>query len=404
MADVVTFDPANLLIIEIGTGGDNTIDVVEMYSEWKEWVQVGNNAGYPPALRYVGGDPISDVQNLGSTFFITNGWRFRPAEQDHRITLVGNLYTDPAGDSVFVPTLGDYTVLAEMVVSNLVDSSVARLDLAALQEYVFIDTLNGSASGAGTPTDPVDSIAAAYQVAVAQHLRGYSLVGSVTLDRTYNDWKMVGTVGPESATINLGGHDVDEVAFDHVTITGTGSGDVHCHRVVVDNVAGLGGSWNHCGLAQYITPGSGELVVLCDCFSILVNGIDPVVDLVALGTTDLIMRRYSGNVELRNVDQAAENVSVDMMGKLELASSCTAGSIVARGQGLLADNSAGSTVDVEGFLSVPDVAMSRKLGTNKAVITNEGDGSQTVRIYDDDGTTVLHTFTVDVAREQRVPA
>lgn len=119
MADVVTFDPLTLRIIEIDAAGDNTLDVVEVYSEWKDWVKVGDNAKHPKAFRAVGGDPITDTESLGITYFLVNGWRIRPAESDHKLTLVGNIFTDPSGFSVFVVTLGAFTVNTETRVSDL---------------------------------------------------------------------------------------------------------------------------------------------------------------------------------------------------------------------------------------------------------------------------------------------
>ena len=125
MADVVTFDAPNLRIIEISAAGDNELTVQEIYSEWKDWCRVGDNIKHPRAFRYVGGDPISDTLDLGVTYFLMNGWKIRPAELSHKLTVVGNLYTDPAGESAFVPTQGSYVVNVETRVSNLVDSTVA---------------------------------------------------------------------------------------------------------------------------------------------------------------------------------------------------------------------------------------------------------------------------------------
>lgn len=122
MADIVTFDFLALRIVEIDTGGDNELNLVEVYSEWKDWLLADAfRLGYPPAFREVGGDPISLIQSLGTTFFLLNGWRIRPAERSHKLTIVGNLFTDPAGESVFVPTLGAFTVNTETRVSNLID-------------------------------------------------------------------------------------------------------------------------------------------------------------------------------------------------------------------------------------------------------------------------------------------
>jgi len=141
MADVVTFDPTNLRIVEIGVGGDNEIEWREVYSEWKVWYAQSDNSKYPPAFRVVGGDPISDTENLGSTFFLQFPWKFRPAELSHRLTLVGNLFSEPAGANVIVPTLGTFTVLVEQRVSNLTD---AGLDPAVNAEAVWARVLTGT--------------------------------------------------------------------------------------------------------------------------------------------------------------------------------------------------------------------------------------------------------------------
>ena len=130
MPDVVTFDPARLLIIEIGSGSplgtsDNVTQLSEIYSEWKEYAartaSPSGGLGLPPAMRYVGADPTSETENLGTTYFLTNGWRLKPAEGNHRWTVDGNLFTDPAGQSPFVPTDGPFTVAVEFKVTNLID-------------------------------------------------------------------------------------------------------------------------------------------------------------------------------------------------------------------------------------------------------------------------------------------
>jgi hypothetical protein len=123
MPAIVTFDYTALRIIEIAAGVTNELNVVEVYSEWKQaLLDDPTRMAYPAAFRVVGGDPISGTRSLGSTFFLQNGWRIRPSESNHRLALKGNIFTDPAGDSVFVPTLGAFTVSAEVSSSNLVDT------------------------------------------------------------------------------------------------------------------------------------------------------------------------------------------------------------------------------------------------------------------------------------------
>jgi len=142
MADVVTFDASGpLRIVEISTGADNTLDWQEIYSEWKAWTQTGDNMKYPPAFAVVGGDPISETETLGSAFFILAPWKLRPAEHDHRLTINGDVFTVPAGESPIVPTLGGYTCVVELKVSSLPQASAyelldgIRMDTTSMLKY-----------------------------------------------------------------------------------------------------------------------------------------------------------------------------------------------------------------------------------------------------------------------------
>jgi hypothetical protein len=119
MPAVVTFDPLTLRIIEISAAGDNILNLDEIYSEWKVFVKTGDNAKHPQAFRFVGGDQTEASSFLGVTYFLLNGWRIRPAELSHKLTVEGNLRTDPFGSSAFVDTLGSFTVSVETEFSNL---------------------------------------------------------------------------------------------------------------------------------------------------------------------------------------------------------------------------------------------------------------------------------------------
>lgn len=123
MADIVTFDPINLRIIEIDTAQPiNTLSIREIYSEWKDWLLADDSRrAFPQAFRVVGGDPISTTENLGSTFFILEPWKIRPAEYQHALILEGNIFTDPEGGFPAVPTLGGFTVAVIFKVSTLVE-------------------------------------------------------------------------------------------------------------------------------------------------------------------------------------------------------------------------------------------------------------------------------------------
>lgn len=177
MPAVVTFDPVNLLIREIDVGGDNEIDAIDVYSNWKSWLLSDfQNMGHPQAFRVVGGDSRSPTSNLGSTFFLMNGWKIKPAESDHKLTVVGNLFVDGGGESVFTPTDGAFTVHTETVVTDLISG---------------LDNLFNRISSIDAQLVTIDAAIAAVAVAIAsgtltetQSTQLQSLFKAMALDST----------------------------------------------------------------------------------------------------------------------------------------------------------------------------------------------------------------------------
>lgn len=108
----VTFDGDNLLII-LETAVTSVDAEVDLYSDWKEWVKLSDNAKYPSAFRAIGGDTLPGGLTAGSYYFIRNdnGWRIRPPEEDINITITGSLVPEDSTLDILVPTVGTYTVL-----------------------------------------------------------------------------------------------------------------------------------------------------------------------------------------------------------------------------------------------------------------------------------------------------
>lgn len=107
-------------MIVLEAADTQTVSVIDIYSNWKLWVTQGN-AQYARAMSSVGGDPITGVLSLGSTFFLENGWKIRPREADQELEISGNLYSRD-GTNPLTQTTGAYRVLVTTRVSNLVDT------------------------------------------------------------------------------------------------------------------------------------------------------------------------------------------------------------------------------------------------------------------------------------------
>ena len=133
----VSFDGVNK-IIELPSTGSYDAEV-DLYSEWKEWMLLGDNSKFLPAFDSTGGDDIGSGQEIAPYFFLRTdlGWKIQAPEQDGDVVIQGNLFPRSSNQSLFLPPLGNYTVLitqslsAKAVVLNL-DQLGTRADLEVL--------------------------------------------------------------------------------------------------------------------------------------------------------------------------------------------------------------------------------------------------------------------------------
>jgi len=134
MGNKVIFDPIERLIIitSLPVDGVITIDVnTDIYSDGKEdWLIDTNLTKMIFPIGVVGGDPISDSKNLGATFFVKNGWKIKPYEDNHTLIIVGNIYSDD-GTSPFVSTDGTFNVSIQREVSNIIDGVASPSQISA---------------------------------------------------------------------------------------------------------------------------------------------------------------------------------------------------------------------------------------------------------------------------------
>jgi hypothetical protein len=304
-------------------------------------------------MRSIGGDPVTAVKDAGATFFMINGWRIRPDEANHTLNITGNLFTDPAGESVVVNTLGAFNVRVEMFVSNLVDAVVARADLAAILQGVWIDTVNGvpgTAEGVGLPTNPVDNITDARTIADRDGFKAYNFRGPLTINADHPNWKFVGQSSVANDELDLNGFDIGSTVIIGAKCTGTCTGQKQQFtRCDINGVSGLHGLMEFCWLRGSLSGQANGEVVFADCRSAVPGTASPIYTMSA--NEQFNQRNYSGGWEHRG--STAGNVSTIETdpGNIILPASNTGGVIVIRGVGTYTDNSAGATVNTDGFVN-----------------------------------------------------
>lgn len=361
-----TFDGPNKLIIL--SSGTTEVPVAHLYSRWKEWMLLSDNSKYLPGMRSVGGDPISATKNLGATFFLTNGWVIRPQEAGHRLTVIGNLYTDPAGSSPFVSTLGAYNVTIEMQVSNLSDSTVAQMDqinAAVYRGELALDVTHGFAGATfpkGTHQYPSNNIADALTIASYYGIEAIRVHGALTLGTGHDVSNMV--IKGENAitsflTVNTAAV-VNNCQFEDLFITSSVlEGYCYIKHCYVSDVSGIEGFIEQSIISGPLSITGTRNTFFVDCKS----------GCVGLGASDLpvlsmagsdrhvAFRNFSGPIKITNSTDAANTMCVDISSgaTVTIDSTCTAGTIYVRGIGNVVNNGS-MTVNLDASLDQINIA------------------------------------------------
>jgi len=138
MADA-TFDGANLHITLPSTG---SFDVqTEIYSAWKEWITIGDNAKYPPAFDTTGGDDVGGGQKIAPYFFCRNdlGWKIKMPSANGEIVVSGNLFPRNSSLSLYEQTAGFDAFLRLEVSTRAVVVEVGTSGLTASESVQLGD-------------------------------------------------------------------------------------------------------------------------------------------------------------------------------------------------------------------------------------------------------------------------
>jgi len=125
---MITFDGVNKIITL--DSGVTLVDASGIYSDWKEWVMLSDNAKYQPAFRVVGGDPVTATQNAGSYFFLQNqyGWRIRPPEENIQVIISGNLVLEDNAIAWREPTIGSFNTGVDRNFSALTTETIQTVN------------------------------------------------------------------------------------------------------------------------------------------------------------------------------------------------------------------------------------------------------------------------------------
>lgn len=129
-----TFDAVNKLIVVSNNVTDLDIKT-DLYSSWKEWVLIRDNAKYPQAFRTTGGDPIGGGRYTGDVYFLVNGWKV--VVDLTKVKISGVLYSDDYDTAYYDASLNpQYPAVVSALVNTVVVQVPATVTAQAIREEI----------------------------------------------------------------------------------------------------------------------------------------------------------------------------------------------------------------------------------------------------------------------------
>lgn len=94
------------------TTGTTQVSVRDCWSRWVDWFLTSDNSKFLPAFEQVGGNDIDVSQGTKIPIyaFLVNGWKLRPQEANHTLTINDGILLVNGGGDPFLNTNGAYTV------------------------------------------------------------------------------------------------------------------------------------------------------------------------------------------------------------------------------------------------------------------------------------------------------
>lgn len=410
---MTTFDGANLLItLDAPTGGVLDVNVQEdLYSEWKVFVSQSDNSKFPPAFRGSGGDPLTPGVEAGAYFFLRNdlGWRIISSDEDQTVNYLGNLVGEDGSTTLINATPGRTVLhLGLQPVTQRVDEILAQNQLGLYDAKVHIDTtgtgkaLSGTEFPVGTASVPVDNLADALTIADNLGFSHFVFRGAITLTQATGNtqWEGDGTF----AFVDFNGQDVSGTNFSRLGCSGVIALPVTQTILIesssiVNTVTNFSGIISNSTLAAPVILQPGLTRILnCTADAPGAGPTSPIIDAVDNLGIDVAVRNYAGELRLENFTQSDSVLAIGFnSGELVIEASCTEfDRVELRGIGHITNNSTvpvgiGKTIDVAGFIEGDDIRLTKQLVAGNAEISSD---NLTVTVFDEDGVTVLATFSI----------
>ena len=315
----------------------------------------------------------------------------------HRAGQYGGTIEVNSGAPVLVDTL---PVNVEFFVQDIDDLLTNYLGA------IWVNANNGVAGTVvginGVSHNPVDTLADAITLMGSTGLRKLVLVTgnftlTATLDEAYVELR-------DESELLLNGQNVNGTEFHGGIIKGAGIGAVSMRACLLEDLSGLRMDAQMCGISGTIGLATG-VSTMDLCHSQTPGTSTPTIDFAVAGS-QLNLRAYSGGVQINNMAAVSNIATLEYIaGQLVISSSCTAGTIVYRGNVYpVTDTSTGTTIVNNSTAAAVNNVLSIAHGTTswESVTADTLEGHSVTQMNANPGQTVNITTQVTNANAERV--
>lgn len=267
---------------------------------------------------------------------------------------------------------GKIVVDSSCTESNLVCRGVGTIDDQSNGTIVNIDGLvsvrdygedgihisdvqasTGTLFPVGSTSLRVNNINDAKIIADREGIKRYFYHKNLSLHESHNGFEFIG-VG-DFPEIDVNSQSITGVIFNRATVTGDcGGGSFKGgDQTVLKELTDIQGTFENCGMRGTLLLEDGTGSTFHNCYSIPAGNNPVILDFGVASVTgaEVNLVAFSGYVEIRNFNNAGKSITIDLIaGDVTIDSSCTAGTIVIHGTGIVNDQSNGSLVNVDGLI------------------------------------------------------
>ncbi len=263
---VVTFDGPNKHIVVLP--GVTELNVMtDVYSEWKRWVVLEDNANWLPAFNAFGGDPTVAGQFSPRYFFLLNGWQIAiDGTTNPNVDVAINLYVDSE-----TTNQNPFILSNSASVSNLrSDVGVVASDLQDILDYagvIIYDEIDGEAGGThptGTSAYPVNNSADLQTLMDLYDINKVLLQSDMSVTQSFNN--VLFETNTAASFLNPGGNRMHQCFFYRMNVSGDFAGSsIVIQDCSIGDISGVYGSANNCHLAGNILLEANQQFIMSKC-------------------------------------------------------------------------------------------------------------------------------------------